>query len=59
MKWAEQVLALEQPVENFFPNQNDHARVTDMDLAWRRATYKDLLQVSDLLIAEVIEESDR
>src|SRR5947199_3183903 len=40
---------------NSFPSGNDHARVAGMDPARRRATYEDLLQVSDLLIAEIID----
>jgi hypothetical protein len=43
------------PPIDFFPSNTDHARVADMDPARRRATYEDLLQVSDLLIAEIVD----
>ncbi len=42
-------------LQNSFPSSNAHARVANMAPARRRATYEDLLQVSDLLIAEIID----
>jgi hypothetical protein len=46
--------AFVQPID-FFPSNTDHARVADMDPARRRVTYEGLLQVADLLIAQIVD----